>query len=153
MKLIHYSKHPVSLPLIDTTARLERGGFKPDGLWVSVEGEDDWKSWCQSEGFGLDRFEYETEIVLAADHRVWVTPFPDEVEEMYRIGGSCYRRDYIDWPRVAEQYDGLIITPYCWESRLGVSFYYSWDCASGCIWNPRAIERVTIRKACQAVIS
>lgn len=48
---------------------------------------------------------------------------------------------YIDWDRVASKHDGIIIAPYCWQQRLKdeTFWYYSWDCASGCIWHPRAV--------------
>jgi hypothetical protein len=48
----------------------------------------------------------------------------------------------IDWQRVAEQHQGIIITPYQWECRYSIDWYYIWDCASGCIWDPDAIESI-----------
>jgi hypothetical protein len=60
-----------------------------------------------------------------------------------------YQMTYeIDWYRVAEQYDGIIITPYIYERRLTeyTTWYYSWDCASGCIWNGKAIANITSKK-------
>jgi hypothetical protein len=50
--------------------------------------------------------------------------------------------DYIDWARVAEKYDGIDIPKYLRSMRLDsrVSWYYTWDIASGCIWNLRAIK-------------
>jgi hypothetical protein len=50
------------------------------------------------------------------------------------------RMSYIDWPRVAERFDGVIIAPYQWKHRLELMWYYGWDCASGCIWNARAVS-------------
>ena len=38
--------------------------------------------------------------------------------------------------------DGIIIAPYQWYCRMTVDWYYTWDCASGCIWNLDAIESV-----------
>jgi hypothetical protein len=51
----------------------------------------------------------------------------------------------IDWNKVAEEYQGIIIAPYRWEHRLDMMWYYGWDCASGCIWDSKAIERVEYR--------
>jgi hypothetical protein len=28
--------------------------------------------------------------------------------------------------------------------RMGLMWYYGWDCASGCIWDTSVIERVTL---------
>jgi hypothetical protein len=49
----------------------------------------------------------------------------------------------INWKEVQDKYDGIIITPYQWSCRLmnpTTSWYYGWDCASGCIWNTKCIE-------------
>jgi hypothetical protein len=48
----------------------------------------------------------------------------------------------IDWPRVASKYQGIVITPYLWNLRLHnyTQWYYGWDCASGCIWDHKAIK-------------
>jgi hypothetical protein len=43
----------------------------------------------------------------------------------------------------AEGWDGLEIAPYLHRMRLSsFSWYYTWDCASGCIWNA---SRVSIK--------
>ncbi len=53
---------------------------------------------------------------------------------------------YVDWAKVAKLYDGIIIAPYISARRLAhsVNWYYTWDCASGCIWNPRAIKSIKL---------
>jgi hypothetical protein len=50
----------------------------------------------------------------------------------------------IEWRKVAERFDGIIIAPYIWQRRLDLesSWYYSWDCASGCIWNASAVREI-----------
>jgi hypothetical protein len=57
---------------------------------------------------------------------------------------------YIDWEMVCGEYDGIIISPFCWERRLEVMWYYTWDCASGCVWNLSAVIGVTILGASNA---
>ena len=47
-----------------------------------------------------------------------------------------------NWDDVVRQYDGLIIAPYQWAKRCDYSWYYGWDCASGVIWNLRAVASV-----------
>jgi hypothetical protein len=49
----------------------------------------------------------------------------------------------IDWAKVAQQYGGIEVIPYCYECRLdGISsaWYCSWDVASGCCWDTDAIR-------------
>ena len=52
----------------------------------------------------------------------------------------------IQWDRVAERYQGIVITPYIWSRRLEpeTHWYYPWDCASGCIWDGEAVESITV---------
>ena len=45
------------------------------------------------------------------------------------------------WPGVAaEGWAGIEIAPYIWARRLDgpARWYYGWDAASGCIWDPTA---------------
>ena len=49
-----------------------------------------------------------------------------------------------DWARVGEAYPGIIIAPYIWSRRLdGPMWYYGWDCASGCVWDPSVVRSIT----------
>lgn len=68
-ELIHYEEFPVTLDRTRTydqqAGRMTATG-KPSGLWVSVRGEDDWRSWCEAEEFHLDG--------LACAHRVTLSP-------------------------------------------------------------------------------
>ena len=148
MKLLHYSKEPLGAlrsVSVEQQEKNERGLFKPLGLWVSVEGEDDWLSWCKAESFGLERLSYVTEIVLrptANILRLHGAADIDRFHAQYKEEGPhlSWRR-YVSWPRVVRDYDGIIIAPYVWSRRLDgeAGWYYSWDCASGCIWNADAI--------------
>jgi hypothetical protein len=63
----------------------------------------------------------------------------------------------IDWMRVAEKHEGILIAPYLGERLTEPNefleshkeewwrWYYSWDCASGCIWNPNAVSEFLCR--------
>jgi hypothetical protein len=120
--------------------------FKPQGFWYSVD--EDWERWCRSEQpdwleghhthyvfLGKERLVYIKDVLeLDAFHKRYkANPF-------IHIGLST---EYIDWRLVAAEYDGIEIAPYLWERRLmgpPHSWYYSWDCASGCVWRPRGIQ-------------
>src|ERR1700731_546804 len=47
----------------------------------------------------------------------------------------------IDWPTLSKRYDGVLIAPFVYECSRNhrAGWYYAWDCASGCVWHPRAI--------------
>lgn len=121
---------------------------KPKGLWVSVDGEQDWQEWCQSAMpdwmDGVQRYR----VHLARNHRLLVLTRGYELQDFTlkygRQNETRYRDTYIDWPAVAAEYAGLIIAPYQWSCRMSeyTRWYYGWDCASGCIWNADAVARV-----------
>ena len=50
LKLHHYSAYP-DLTLENFHYIQSMIPLKPSGIWVSVEGKDDWKQWCDDNGF------------------------------------------------------------------------------------------------------
>lgn len=128
--------------------------FKPHGLWVSDQDcEDNWPAWCLSEDFGLERLTLAYEVTLIPDANVRYISSTDEIDAFTQRWAVHPLPDiksnmWIDWTGVRAECDGLIITPYIYERRLSYGgndamWYYSWDCASGCIWDPRAIATIT----------
>lgn len=158
MKLTHYSFTPL---VLDRTRTYEQdepisSHQKPRGFWVSVDGEYDWKEWCTDEHFHLAALDNPTALTLAPDANVLLIT---TVAELIAFTGeygieSRYSSHAlaIDWHRVAQEYDGIIVTPYIWECRLKTytSWYYGWDCASGCIWNLDALIQSTEREEVEA---
>lgn len=156
-RLIHYSAQPLrkatSIPLCK-----QQDHFKPKGLWVSVEGPDDWKSWCEAESFSPGNLRYEQQIVLSETaniRRLSNALEIDELTERYAFPGQRHCRYRMDWKQIADGYDGIIIAPYIWSRRLdgGADWYYSWDCASGCIWNAAAIKEIIPLTLCEMAAS
>ena len=152
MRLIHYSDAPLT-SVLDAEQSGEKydwhDGQKPHGLWVSVEGPDDWASWCTSERFRNTEEQHATLVMLRDDHKVLLLDTSDAMKRFhakyrYRSNRSAAWKPWrIDWPAVAEDSDGVIIAPYQWDHRLDgelSSWYCSWDCASGCIWRARAVQ-------------
>jgi hypothetical protein len=167
MKLVHYSAKPLGEVLeveqsefadltvedIDEGCRAALEALiaaKPVGLWVSVVDEhgDGWADWCRREEYGISRLAVATEVVLAEDHRVLFTD-PWQVDKRYGYCMPCgsLRLNLVDWRRVAKYYDGVVIAP--WQPSAstyiggpGLSWYRGWDCASGCIWNPRSVAEL-----------
>lgn len=142
MKLSHYTGEPLKFDP-ERTYEQSAMNIKPVGFWVSVDGEYDWVDWCYSEQWGTDRLAERTECWLADGHNVLILSTEEDLLAFtLRYGGQMSHTFlYIDWPRVAQDYDGLIIAPYLWSLRLDhrVNWYYGWDCASGCIWNLSAL--------------
>jgi len=152
-RLIHYSAKPLERIwsiTIDDQKVFRNGVHKPRGLWVSVEGEQDWKEWCEAENWGLNRLACAAEIILAPQANVLHLSSETDLDRfhkefatvLFRYGKGLGEYTAIQWPVVAAKYDGVIIAPYIWSRRRGGAvsdWYCGWDCASGCIWNVDAI--------------
>jgi hypothetical protein len=120
---------------------------KPDGMWFSVQA--DWWRFCINDSWTsgvADRIVHRLDIRPIEDLLLLQTP--DDLlaftEKWKTPPNEFRRRGYaIDWRAVAEQWPGIIIQPYVWEMRLDdrCGWYYSWDAASGCIWNMDYVRR------------
>ena len=147
-KFVHYSCREVG-PLQCMLQDIRRG-FKPNGFWFSVEQPNGygWREWCESEGFNLENLTHVHDVVMAPDANFLILMSADDLDDFtrkYRDNG-LREIEYINWVAVSAEYDGIIIAPYCWERRMHLLWYYGWDCASGVVWNVKAIESVTLRE-------
>jgi len=54
------------------------------------------------------------------------------------------RNDAIDWPKVSREYKGIEFPVYFHKYRRTREhgWYYTWDVASGCIWDLSAVKKV-----------
>lgn len=147
--LEHYARQPIAGPVRAVEQGSPSPFGKPRGFWVSVPGEDDWPTWCRAEEFKLEALAVRHIVTLAeAANLLWIESAAalDSFQDRFGIklpGAARFRlRISIDWRRVAEQHDGIVIAPYQGSRRHEVQWYYTWDCASGVIWHPRAIASV-----------
>lgn len=138
--LFHFSKNPVKFSF----SKVFEGGnpFKPKGFWVSVG--DSWKEWCESEQFALKRLKYKYSVKLKKNHNILHLTTPDQILEFSKKFPDEDYPGYIDFEKVYPACGGLIISPYQWECRLNfyTSWYYGWDCESGCIWDLNNIDNI-----------
>ena len=149
LMLTHYSSNQsvslVSIPQIKAKS-------KPVGLWVSVDGEFDWPTWCKKEEFGDIDKQNRFIVTLSSAARILHLKTPDEIltfSEKYLSKESHVNaiiNSDIDWPIISVKYHGILISPYQWSLRHDkiVDWYYGWDCASGCIWDKEAILSIKI---------
>lgn len=153
MRLVHFSDKPIKAihSKNQTGNRIRDLGFKPWGLWVSVEGNGDgWSDWIEGENYRNGHYKYATEVELTPEANIlyiknakqldaFTRKYADKDNPFFKTTMSAI---YIKWQEVANLYDGIIISPYIWARRLTmhVTWYYSWDCASGCIWNAKAVK-------------
>jgi hypothetical protein len=158
MKLIHYSGEEIKdLELKDYSQETLRWQAKPNGLWVSVEGEAvgaNWKEWCEAEGYWIECLVNSYEIHLHENANILHLKTPEEMREFTKkypylreqwndpVGRDICKSYELNWNEVKKNYQAIIISPYQWECRvcLKTSWYYGWDCSSGCIWDLECIK-------------
>jgi len=144
--LSHYSDRPIKK--LRSIRKHHEPLFKPTGLWLSVDGNDDWKHWCEAESFNIKALIVRHQIILNDKNNILLLTTPNEIlafNDQYKLNDDCgFCGQYIDWLKVIKDYQGIIIAPYQWSLRHDLNWYYSWDCASGCIWNKKAIKAIEI---------
>lgn len=147
MRLFHYAAEPVyHVESVPTERRGARHGFtfdgavgdKPVGLWISDDDDEwSWPAWCLAENFNLQKLRWRHAVTFASDARILYLCDADAIDKLTRDHGAG---SWLDWRAICRDWQGIIITPYCWERRLADTlWYYSWDCAGGCIWDAAAI--------------
>jgi hypothetical protein len=148
MRFLHYSAEPLTVVRSVVQEPGAMSGEKPDGLWFCAgSGEDGWKQVCESAGYDPRRLKFVAEILFkpTADimHVIGLDGM-DAFTKKYSFAAkwaSGTRRHDIDWFRVAEEFQGIIIAPYVLNRRFDAHdrWYTSWDCASGCVWDADAV--------------
>jgi hypothetical protein len=139
---IHMSKNPIN--------KLEKRHYtqicddKPDGFWYGFGNE--WIEWTETAG-PERKGEYIYEVDINGANILQIKAY-SEFLAFTKEYGSCKQiipgvLFSIDWPKIHLKYDGIEINPYIDQARISDKFlwYYSWDVASGCIWN---LEKVKI---------
>jgi len=123
----------------------QKADFKPKGLWYACG--DEWIQWAINENYGFGDWVYLVHIdmakMLKLKNAAEVRDFSAEFEVPRNSSSkSEYYHFNIDWPKVAARYSGIEICPYVSSLRLEpeVAWYYGWDVASGCVWDPSALK-------------
>jgi hypothetical protein len=127
---------------------------KPCGTWITDDSEHCWREWCTAENFIREKITHKHRVILDETNILFLRCAYD-LDDFTRDfgvdiwwGPDGHPRKHmnrcIEWEKVSGVYDGIIITPYIWERRMDLNWYYTWDCASGCIWNVRAIKAIDL---------
>jgi hypothetical protein len=114
---------------------------KPKGLWYGVGFEwldftiSDFTSFYdKNKNVSVFEFDVNSANLLRITNFDELTAFDKE----YCTSTERYRNP--DWVRLAKEYNGIEIAPYIYKGRFEISWYYGWDVASGCIWNPKGLK-------------
>jgi hypothetical protein len=153
MRFVRHSKEPLTVvnpvtQIVDANScGVSDCGSKPCGLWFSAlrdDGTDPWIEYCKMRG-GFDIGQYRTEIILNGDRMLYLRSAAD-IDRLTEQHGfrPLFRPDYtrfaIRWEIVAREFAGIVIAPECIERRTVDLWYYTWDVASGCVWNPSGVK-------------
>ncbi len=144
--VIHYSANLVVTAHSTPQSRGIEFSLKPSGLWVSVGNA--WQKWCQCEEFNLEGLTHSQEVVLSPEANILYLTSEKELNEFTaEYKGVDPNWDFVRgiiWERASTDYQGIIINPYQREKQFhsDMLWYYGWDCASGCIWDAKAIESI-----------
>lgn len=146
MILSHFTSNPFSY---DSGARYERmwNPYKPHGLWLSDEKDIGWTNFCKSEQWNMLSLKHRTDFEIVDSSKWAILKTTEEIIQFGRahmVGESSRFSMSIDWNKVADKYDAILITPYQWAARNNPDsfWYYGWDCASACVWNLKTIRQV-----------
>jgi hypothetical protein len=110
--------------------------FKPTGLWYAFGWE--WVEWCRAENFAVERIKHAYRILLDG-RRVLSLRSQDEVRKFAERYRALSSPSFIEWSKLREDYAAVEIPSYFWDLRFSMTWYYAWDVASGCVWDPSVI--------------
>ena len=113
------------------------GGRKPGGLWLSDETGLGWKQWCVAEHYSPCSYRHDFEVDVTGV--IHLKSFSEILAftGTYILDRESRYLQRIDWSRVKNSACGLVITPFNYDAHWfeDASWYYGWDCASGCFWD------------------
>lgn len=147
----HWSETSTVIDLARIPGEGCRRSDKPDGFWVSVPGSHGWTDYLRENGLPLPPHRHQIELaagarILFLDSVEAILDFSDRhpATSLSPSGGTPVPGEGIDWDAVVERWQGIIIAPFQATLRREprTRWYYGWDCASGCIWDPAAIASV-----------
>jgi hypothetical protein len=109
---------------------------KPNGFWFGVGSE--WIDWTEEE---MPQWKGDNLYAIEVDEKQCVVI---ENERDLRMFHNQYRTPdgMINWEKVAREYRGIIIKNYIPEARMKYPWFYTWDVASGCVWDASAVKQV-----------
>ena len=141
----HWSKDPV---VLEHKQYAQEITIKPHGLWFDVN--KDWQRWCYQNEFNLDDLKHCHKVHITQMDKILYLRADKDILAFSRKFGRQFpdmptRYEYyiqVDWPTIAKEYAGILISPYNWGLRLNniTGWYYGWDCASGCVWDTSILE-------------
>ena len=145
MKLLHHASAEFQL---EPRVYEQKIDHKPMGFWIDAQAGDEltWKRYIDQYEDGLStRATYKIGLDLNAKIRVLSNKMDMKAFTSEYGQFSPFDPEYcgdIDWKRVAEEYQGILIAPFISECEEDPEYtwYWTWTISSGCIWDLNAIS-------------
>ena len=140
---LHVSKKPVKMPLNDIDCKKQTPGFKPTGLWLGAGNA--WLNWMQSEMPEWNKeYKYMYKCYLKRNINMFHINTFSALKRFTAKYGIVSKFTVIDWPRVCQDYDGIMVTNYNKilepsVDKLELLWFRTYDIDSACIWKPSAV--------------
>jgi len=120
------------------TQQSDKAFAKPTGLWYAIGTE--WIDWVRSE---MPDWEGENAFALSIDEsKILKLSNLQDLQQFENLYGDGERFTQIRWDMVAAKYGGIEISPYIYEARMNMMWYYGWDVASGCLWGDNVVTDI-----------
>jgi hypothetical protein len=140
-------------PITDIRTVSQKPGRKPKGLWYGLG--DEWLSFTEYNMKRLLKKYNYVYTVQPSQNVLYISDLEELIEFTKRYGAdydafSDQKCPGIGWKAVSKDYDGIEIIPFIYgagDLPAGedcVFWYYGWDVASGCIWNPNGVSSLEL---------
>lgn len=131
---IHLSKSPIYK--LEKRGYIQKHSYKPNGFWYGFGNE--WIDFVEIK-FPEEKGEYVYEVYINSSNVLQIKDYLGikKFTQKYRFDTQIEPGAviFINWTKVALEYDGIEINPSVENARYEFPWYSSWDVASGCIWN------------------
>ena len=121
----------------------QRVDDKPRGFWYAV-GDECIHYLKRTSNNYVEEYLYELQInpnsVLILNTEEKVLNFTKQ----YSISKYGFEASDINWPKVAENFSGIEISPFFRDLSKNLSWYSTWGIASGCIWNQNGLKSIEL---------
>jgi len=153
---IHYTSenlNTLDLSRIYSQTTQKWAFHRPNGLWLSIAGINDWEHYCLKNNYNLHNLKYEFQIKLKPHANILIlynaSAYADFERKYayYPEGTEIHEKNYtlslsIRWENIINDYQGIAlphVIPKLYNSGL---WYETWSCTSACIWDLQIVSRI-----------
>ena len=144
--------------------RQSSSSMKPSGFWYACYSS--WYNWTQENDMFIGKYIHKINITPGSlrslntkdNNGLLVINNVDDLllfDKRYKETIAWYypfdkKRSRIDWKKVSQDYGGIEICPYLGDRLIKegkwrrLEWYWSWDVASGCIWNTTILKNTEL---------